>query len=208
MHQQLLASYGAAPPPLSGVYWNPADKAVQITLDELDKLAILPAPSVSWHSIRSVIGRSSGKRYAECEYTSGVNWGVIGGLATASHSLDQFPGQNSASWGMQCQTSGSTGAAYHNGGQIGSIADIPMGGTIRIAVDLDAGQIWLGSASAYVGGGSPSAGTSPTATFSAGPTLFVCLGLFHQSIESSSRIRTLPGEFVETVPTGFTAWSS
>lgn len=198
-----LRQAGGAPP--AAAYWNPSDKNLNVSLSDSNKVAANDA-AASWCAVRGATSRNAGKRYFEAVYLSGTNWAVIAGLASSVHGLSQYPGESSSSWGLQCQTSGASGAAYHSGAQIGSVAQLAVNDYIRVAVDFDTGELWLGNPSAYVLGGDPAAGTTPTATFTPGTQLFPCGGLYDNGPDASLRLRVLNSEFAGSVPSGFTGW--
>jgi len=71
----------------------------------------------------------------------------------------------------------------------------------QVAVDFDAGKIWLGYNNTWLGGGSPSAGTSPTYTFTANTPLAPILSAYNQTTFITFGQRP----FAYTAPTNFVA---
>lgn len=196
-HHGILLGSGAAP----AVTWNPADRDAAIILSNGN---LTMASSLGgWRTGRATVSKSSGKWYDEAIMAgqSGTLSDIFG-VCTGTYSLTTFIGSGGGGWGIQ-----GAGAA----GQIrtflaGSNADhaglITTGQRAKIAIDIDAGNGWMAKVgAAWIGGGDPAAGTSPTFTFTPGTTLFFAGSAFSGT---SGTITRVAGSYTDTVPSGFT----
>jgi hypothetical protein len=64
-------------------------------------------------------------------------------------------------------------------------------------------QVWVGGSSAYVGGGDPVAGTSPTATLSGSGPIYAAGSLSVSSTNGYSSLISNPGQFYGSVPSTY-----
>lgn len=198
-------AHGSGAPPAPAAYWNPADKSPDVDLSDSDKVATNPDVA-AFSAVRSVTRHSAGKWCGEFVYLSGPAWGVFCGVATSSYDLTgYYLGQSVHSWGIQMNDAGAA-KLYHNASNLGSVANIPAGGYVRIATDIDAGKGWIGNATAWVGGGDPATGTSPSFTFTPGTKLYLASALYFSGSSASMRTRTAAGDMAGTIPSGFSPW--
>ena len=186
----------------AATYWNPADKAAALTLSDGNRVAV---GSGDWKLVRSVAGHATGKRYAEGVFLAGSGWDVIFGVANAAAPLLSNVGGDSNSVGLQGSLSVSSAVIGGSGGS-GSSVQPAFGPNsfARIAVDLDEGHLWLGSQTAWAGGGDPAAGIGPTRLLSKGTTYFLACSLYGSA---SMRVRTGAADFGGAPPAGFLPWS-
>lgn len=193
---------GAAP----ATHWNPADCHVEVLLSSENTVAERSASANAWRSVRSVSARNSGKAYAELEILANgsANGSAMFGLADPIDLLTRFPGQTQTSWGVQANDP--TGKrTYHNNFLVNrSGAAIGVGGVCFLAADFDAGYLWFGDSVSSVYAGSPADGTGPQYTFTPNKTLKIMLGMFSQP--QRCRLRSLPGENLLPIPSGFSMW--
>ena len=200
--QQVILGYGAASTP-SGVTWNPADKDSLITLSGGDLLATRSGSDNSWRSVRATTSRNAGKLYFEIVNTTSVSTGMMAGIGTSAAALTSYPGAGTTSWGFHANASGSE--TYHNGSSSNSGgSQVGSGSYARIAVDLDAGKLWLGTSGSWEGGGDPASGTSPTYSFTPGIDLFPMLGMYKTN--QACTLRAAAGAMGGSIPSGFSAW--
>lgn len=205
LHQAVMA--GQAAP--AGNYWNPADKTSLILLSNGNATATRDTPSpTAFNAVRGITSHNSGKWYAECLNVVDVPGSMIFGVGTSGASLSTFPGGGTplgSSWGVQANNN-TRRATYYNGLQTnqGGTSGISAGGLGILAVDFDAGRIWFGDSAFGFYTGNPSAGTTPTYTFTAGTTLFLMLGM--ASSPQQCTLRNQVGENTGTIPTGFSMW--
>ena len=162
----------------------------------------LGSASASYKPARSTIGVTSGKWYFEgtIDTLSASNYGVFG-IMTASNSLADgaYPGFHSDSYGIA--VSGAGYSSYNNGTASSVITTTVLTTDIfQVAVDIDAGKIWFGRNNTWMSG-SPSTGTSPSFTFTAGTQYFLSASFYASSGPANFGQRP----FTYTPPTGFLA---
>jgi hypothetical protein len=158
-------------------------------------------------------GRSTGKRYAEVA----INGDFFGIFMSnpGEFQIGLTPGTPAAG----TTTGGSGGVAWRaRQGVIeqtdvtiwpfGSVGLLTFTDVVCMAMDLDALKLWIAkNDEAWIGGGDPDAGTSPTATLASGQTWYIgtCCGnnvAFGPAIEPfywSANIRTRTDQFTRLV---------
>jgi hypothetical protein len=150
-------------------FWNPSDKASNITLSNGDLTA--QSASASTGAVRSTNSVGAEARYVEIvaddTNAGSFRWRV--GFATSGFNVTFDPGSTSTSWVLE-----GSGDKFHNGsfealGSAISAADIVM-----LARDA-AGAVWFGANGTWFGGGDPAAGTSPAYTGLTG-SIFLLFG--------------------------------
>lgn len=174
--------------------WDPAAKGGGTTLSNSDRTA---ASSTANQTDRATGGKGSGKWYAEITLDTGA---AIIGVGTASASASGYPGSDAHAWAYH-----PNGNLYNAGSGAALGATFTTGDVIMIALDMDAGKVWLGKNGTWQGGGDPAAGTSPAVSGLSG-TLHVVGG------RDTSSARQVTGNwgqaaFAHTPPSGFSAWS-
>ncbi len=112
--------------------WNPSDKSSHITLSGGNLTATTDGTA---SSVRSTIGKSSGKWYWEVSMLT--NQFQIIGIQNATASLNQFPGGDANGWGYY----GSSGSKYNGAGAVAYGATFTAGDVIGVALDMTAGTI-------------------------------------------------------------------
>lgn len=193
-------------------YWNPADVGSGIVLSDSNKVATNAATPL-FRIARSVTSHDTGKWYAELVLVSGElprPWNVFLGIANASESLTgNFLGQTVNSYGLQTDDNGANAGfarLFHNSAEINRVTAVAAASYVRVAIDFDAGEAWIGNPSAYVLGGDPAAGTTPSFTFTPGAPFFLGAGMNATGGPAATRARTAPGDMVGSIPAGFSAW--
>lgn len=206
----IVAGGAASGPP--AFYWNPSDLGAGIALSDSNRVAT-NAATAAFRIVRSVTSHDTGKWYAELVLVSGEAphpWNVFLGVANATETLTgNFLGQTANSWGLQCDDNGGDAGnarMFHNSSELGRVTAIAASSYARVAVDFDAGDAWIGNASAWVGGGDPAAGTTPTFTFTPGATLFLAAALNSTGGTAAARARTAASQMVGSIPSGFSPW--
>ena len=185
-----------------GGYWNPATQGALIVLSNGDRDSTNASGTVDWNSGRGLTGHSTGKWYAEEEMTINTASSGMFGVGTIAGLLNTYLGTDSASFGIQNDTSSTV---YGNGGYAASSITPPaFGERAMVAYDAATGGIWLGALGTWAGGGDPAAGTSPTFTISPGTQLY----LMHAKARSSQAgmLANMPGENTHSIPSGFSMW--
>lgn len=198
----IVAGRAVEPPP-PPVTWNPADKASEITLSGANLVATRSSTNNNqWRLARVTESRNSGKRYAELVNTTSVENSMMAGIVPGALSVNTYPGSSSDSFGYHANDAG-PGYCYNNASQFyGDNQRVAGGSYARIAIDFDAGNLWLGNASSWKNGGDPAAGTSPSFTFTPGASLYLALGMYTQPQVVTLRLSGFSG----SVPSGFTAY--
>ena len=197
----LLRPHSSTPP--SSTTWNPADKASEISLSSGNMVATRTATnSNQWRLVRVTESRNAGKLYAEIVNNVSPTNGLMVGVCSASLPVNSYPGSSSTSFGYHANDAG-PGYCYNNAVQsFGDGSRVGVGSYARIAIDFDAGKLWLGSASAWKNGGDPSAGTSATYTFTPNADLFVAVGEYVSTQAATLRLTGFAG----AIPAGFSAY--
>lgn len=197
MHQMMMMAYGPAASGASALAWNPANNSAGITLSESNYLASRNSGS-AWRSTAGTPARSAGKHFAAVQRVGDPEWSIVIGLAASRPGDGAFVGGGATDWGLQC--GGGPGAnLIHSGAVVGTaITTIADGDNVRIAVDFDAGEAWIGNQTVWHGGGDPAAGTTPSFTFTPNTSLLVAASLF----SNTSGCRIVTG----TPPSGFSQW--
>jgi len=104
----------------------------------------------------SSIAPSSGKWYAEITWVSG-SYGRIG-VQDVSEYVTDF-GENIYGWRYESNTGN-----LHNGGVLSSGSSYGTGTIVGIAMDLDAGKLWVSKNNTWQNSGNPSTGANPSAS--------------------------------------------
>lgn len=159
----------------------------------------------------STSAKSEGKYYVEFEVAATV--GTVGhslaaGLHNGVDSLATYLGETAGAYGSWAEAiNGSSRSTYNNNVQTTTVVSRPtpsIGDRIRMAVDFDAGKLWLSywGDTSWVGGGDPVAGTSPTYTFTANTPMHFAAN--PRNTNNAIRI-VLPSAWANPV-SGFEVW--
>lgn len=186
-------------------YLSPTDKSTNISLSNANRTATRSSSASAWRSVRSVASHSSGKWYFEWTANSNNNGGMIG-LTTSNLNVNsQYPGQTTDSWGYYYNSSG--GEVYHNASaSLSGSGTVSAGSYARVAVDIDAGKIWFGNASAWKASGNPGAGTGEVFLIPPNTDLYIGVGLFSNG--NVGTLNSAAGQMSGVVPAGFLPWDS
>jgi len=181
--------------------WNPLDKASGITLSNGNSRA---DGAGGYYSVRSTAS-VSGKRYFEML----INVTAVGGNSTAKGVSDgtqslyspHYAGSTSLSAGVWTPS----GQIYINGATTSGIGAQPVGVTrTEWAVDSATRKVWVRvHGGAWVGGGDPALGTTPTATLTGSGGIFAMATPFHSG--EWSDLVSNPANMIGAAPSGFTA---
>jgi len=191
------------------IYWNPADKNAAFDLSNSNKTATRTG-ATAWVAARASRSRTSGKYYFEQTIealgTSGAD-SIIHGLGVVTTPLTDYIGSSTSgttAWGLQVAATPNARTTFNNGFQYTSTPPQTAGGYSRWAIDLTAGNIWIGTPAGWLNGGDPAAGTSPTFTFTPSLELFPMLS--GVSAGASVTLLTRSSEFLGGAPAGFSDW--
>lgn len=114
--------------------WNPSDKDSHVTLSNGNLTATVNNSGGSYPTVRSTVGKSSGKFVFEFTVTSATSLQI--GVETAASSLTSYVGSQSTSWGYAI-----AGYVYHNGAASGPYASFTVGDVIGVRADMDNGIV-------------------------------------------------------------------
>ncbi|MBA7630057.1 hypothetical protein ES703_37565 [subsurface metagenome] len=132
--------------------WNPDDKSANITLSNGNLTA--QAIAVGWKSVRSTLGKSSGKWYWEVTIDVLITANMVG-IMTADGNLNSYAGSDAYGYSY----SGQGGWKWHNGVNTAYGDSYAATDVISVALDLDNGKIWWAKNGTWQAGGDPGAGT-------------------------------------------------
>lgn len=183
--------------------WNASDKDAAITLSNTNHTASTTGGDAG---VRGTTSHASGKWYLE--YTAITNGGLrdIRGFASATQALNT----NTMTTGFGCNDAGSMTV---NGG---SAAGSPAGHTLQMAIDIDAGKVWLrldGGTWNGNGGASPdpatgASGSDYTSLVAAHIALFPFCVMLDFGAVPTTTLNAGDSAFANAPPSGFTAWDS
>lgn len=173
--------------------WNPADKHANITLTSGSLVATATADG--WKSVRSTIGKSSGKWYWEVTMDA-IN-DIMVDVGLASVPVSSYAGNDSDGYG------------YYNtdGNKYNSGANVAYGATyttdiIGVALDMDNGKVWWSKNGSWQASGDPGAGTNEAYSGLTG-TMYAMLSIYTNTNKTTANFGA--SAFTYSVPTGFTA---
>lgn len=195
---------------MAATTWNPADK-LNANLTNGNLTATWPGNNFS--GARSTTSHATGKYYFEFhtiaisgDFHLGNDWL---GLAPAVYSLGSQADVGAS--GFIGVTQDNQTAGYFPGHFNPANGD-PEGHVLCIAIDFDAQLFWCrndagnwnnsGTANPATGTG----GSSYSTSFSVGTALFICCCLTTISVVCNATIAPSPASFLQTMPSGFTAW--
>lgn len=183
------------------VKWNSGDLS-GMTLSGFDMVA---AETAGVHSgVRANVGRRSGKFYFEVEVVSGAGDDWLAGLCNGSVSLASA--WSSAGYRIMYRGGGSLWA---DGTNFSSGSGLSNGDKVCFAVDLDTRKCWMRvNGGAWIGGGDPAAGTTPTRTLGGTDALYPVAHSDNISGTTEYRLRAAEADLIHSMPSGFSAWDS
>ena len=126
----------------------------------------------------------------------------LGDATWGGTSAAVYAGSTSTSIGVW----GPNGDVYVNGSVVGNVGAIAAGDFVQIAINTSR-QVWVRKGGgAYVGGGDPAAGTSPTATLSGSGDIYPIGSVDRLSTTAPRYVQLAPdaASTTGTAPSGFT----
>lgn len=120
------------------------------------------ASGVLANFVRGTMGLTSGKWYYEVLVQTNSNGNIHLGAATDTASVNTFLGNEAASWGWNYGSANSykvNGNSYTSYGS--NPASLGVGTVFGVAIDADAGKIWVATANTWEGSGNPATGANP-----------------------------------------------
>ena len=157
---------GPVTPPASSV-WSASDAAANAMTLSNGGLTVTPQSAAGWRSIRSSIGKTSGKLYIELSNSvAATDWQFAIGLADAT-----FPaGSQLAATPYSCEIVVATATNVSAGFTSNYTSSLPdwqpaAGVVFAIAVDFTAGSIWIADNNVWSNSSNPATGTLPIVSF-------------------------------------------
>lgn len=208
----LLGDGAGGTPPVTQTVLSTTNKASDVILSNGDRDA--ETSVTAGGIVLSDSGKTTGKFYAECQLMQlAASRAFAFGLYEGTSSLTTYLGGNTSGWGTWVvdairRTRHNTVEGYP------ATTVVPVVNIrARMAVDLSAGNLWLSQfgSTAWMGGGDPAAGTSPSYSFTTGGTFYIALCPYHGVVTpttSRNRLRlVLPADWASAAPSGFGVWT-
>ncbi|MCK5200307.1 MAG: hypothetical protein KAR21_18245, partial [Spirochaetales bacterium] len=177
--------------------YNPSDKSAQIVLSNGNLTATNSASSDA-ASVRSVLGKLSGKYYWEVTISESVTEFLKIGIGNSSANIEDFPGKNINSYGH-----GAGGGKYYNDNWQEYGDSFTEGDTVSIALDMDNGKVWWAKNGVWQASGDPASGTNEA--FSGINGTFYSMDSPGFTSGESVTANFGMSSFLYSVPSGFTA---
>lgn len=180
--------------------WDPFERGVSLSPSSGDLVMTNANTSPSWTSAKTYPPQSSGKWYTEIVATTVASAGFqIFGFCDSACSMQTYLGAMSKSIGFR---SGGT-SVFTSGSGVSSTwsttLNIAQGDTVNLAMDIDAGKVWIGKNGTWLGSGDPAAGTNAAGTIPAGSWSFA-----FTTYPAGTSVYTLrPVSVTGTIPSGF-----
>ena len=180
------------------VTWNPSDKNANLTLSNGNLTVTDDGPNAQ-KSVRATDSFSTGKLYWEWKVDARVGNAHCVGWCDASQPLSNHIGRSATGngWGYHL-----TGRFYHNNTYT-SVTAYDKDDLIMIAIDLDAGKLWVGKNGTWEGGGNPGAGTGETRDDVDATPLFPGAGSYDSSHSGTANFGA--SAFSYSAPSGFSS---
>lgn len=201
------------------IAWDTSRKSSDITLSNGNVDAISAGGS-GFNTVIANIGRISGKYYFEVKVVaydgSNANYFAIGVVAGIPTAFNNYPGNSAL---------GVPGASKQGGTQTNLRSDMTAGTNalltvalnevIGVAVDLDAGKIWLAQNGSFAladgvntdNGADPTNGVNPWTTFTPGTRIYPAVALYQNNATNKLRILGA-GTLAYSPPSGFSSWGT
>lgn len=203
-------------PPVTQTAWSTVNIAADVVVTGGGYDVHSTSSSASGGTVVSATGKTTGKFYAELSNVqSGSVHALAVGLYRGVSGLGTYLGGNASGWGAWIEgTAGNTRSTYHNGaGANTQSISLAPNQRCRVAIDIDAGKIWIAhfGASAWLGGGDPAAGTSPTYSFSPDDATYYLAACPRSGNVSGTgnKIRLIdPVSWAFAAPEGFQVWDA
>jgi len=166
---------------MAEVTWNPSDKHADISLSN-GNLTVDTSASAAWRNVRATLSKSAGKWYWEVRVDgTGYYTYIATGVGKADESLSELI--------VNSYYSSSLGA----------------GDIIGVALDLDAGKLWIAVNNTWLNSGDPAAGTNEYKSGLSG-SYFPMEGLFDYGDEVTARFSAADQTY--SPPSGFSPLES
>ena len=190
--------------------WSASDAAATGMTLSNGGLTVTP-PAGGWFSIRTSIGKTSGKLYVEIMGDGGwYNAGsLVIGLANASFAASSYLGSSDASGGVRDGVANYVSSFTSN--YPSSLPAAPAGANSAVwglAVDFTAGKVWLSQQNTWSNGSDPAAGTAPILSFTPATVGALFAALSFTGVTASYTLQSTAASQKYAPPSGFTAWDA
>jgi hypothetical protein len=187
--------------------WNPSDKNAGSTLSGGNLICTDNFASGVWGTGRSKVSKNSGKWYVEVTITtistgSVPGWSGAIGFATAAASIanNDWLGRDAAGWAFTLKTTTSPSKINNSvSTPLSTITNASAGDKGNLAIDFDAGKIWIGKNGVW-DTGDPAAGTLPSFTFTPNTAMFLA---YSNQCLSALTLNAGATAFTTAAPAGF-----
>jgi len=192
-------------------YFDPNNSSPSITTTSSNsyRVATRSTDPDNYVSIKSY-GHSTGKYYLEIVTNTVGSWdgGILAGFGFSNALNNTYAGADaSTSISLQSNTSGDNANGYGFKNCTNSSVDRIDGVNryFRLAIDFDAGKLWIGSETIWACGGSdPSIGSSPFGNFTPNTMMYVMASMYDSG--NSVTMNAYSDEMIGAIPTGFLPW--
>ena len=200
---------GSVTPPVESSVWSAADAAANGMTLSNGGLTVTPSANAGFQSVRSSISQTAGKFYIEFKAlgpnakATQMAWGIAN---AAFNPVGYLGGSGSSIGAFNVNAGNFVTAGFTSIIALGA-PTIVANDVWAIAIDLTAGKYWMAQNNVWVGGGSPSAGTSPMITIggvAAGQAYFPALSL--EAANSAWVLQSTAASQKYAPPSGFSAW--
>lgn len=183
--------------------WDPANTAAGITLSAGNLTATKTSLHSNYSTTRSTSSFSSGKYYFEVKViaTNASNYMIIG-IITAAAPLTIHVGADANGYGYYEQT----GQSYYNNVASTFGASFTTNDIIGVAIDFTANKVWFAKNNVWQASGSPSTGTNPAYTITAGAYFAACSEWSTTAPADKLTASFNTASLFYTPPTGFSPW--
>jgi hypothetical protein len=171
--------------------WNPSDEDAGVALSGGDLIATVAG---AWASVRATLAKTSGKHYFEVTLDTLLYVRV--GVATSATPLNQPIGAETTGWAYDTFS----GQKYNSSTGSYGVA-CAQGDVVMVAVDIDAGKIWVGKNGTWFDSGDPVAGTNPMYTDAGITNVFPATSGYTSAVTANFG----GSAFSYTPPSGFNA---
>jgi hypothetical protein len=187
---------------------NALDKQANASLQQGNLEVLSSTADAQWKSVRSTIYTNTGKVYFEGTLTTVAdgNWAV--GLADETFAVgtsNAYVGNSAKSYSIL--GIGTAIYKYNNGSSSTLATGISQSANdvFMVAIDYDAGKIWLGRNGTWYGSGDPSAGTNEAYSITANTNLTPAISAYRNVNSSVVSVNFGQRPFAYTAPSGFKA---
>ena len=186
--------------------WSTADADLNSFALTNNGLTVTPTGAAFWRCIRNTISKASGQWYVEFTVSALLSPYVMWGVASSGFDPTGLPGSDySGSVYPEAQNFISSGFTSMYGCDLG---DPDLNSVWALAVDFDAGSMWIAKDNVWAGSSDPATALSPIITFipaTVGP-LFICLTLYQDS--DTWTLQATAASQTYAPPSGFSAWDA